>query len=93
MVTLATLYPDLLTYEEGLIWDVICGYSTRIKDTTRYLRFRENGEVNIDAVQQCWVVIKPYALGTATREEMDEILDTYNWVQLNELDNSGDKRG
>ena len=26
-------------------------------------------------------------------EKMDEILDTYNWVKVNEFEDNGDKRG
>lgn len=93
LVTLATLYPELLTYEEQLIWDVICQHSTRIKGTTANMRFRENGEINLDAVRGCWIAIKSYALGTATKKELDTLLETCNWVEFNDLGDSGDKHG
>jgi hypothetical protein len=93
LVNLATRYPDLLTYEERLIWDVICNYSMRIKNTTKRARFKENGSVNLDAVLGCWVAIKAYALGTGTTEELDELLGTYLWAELNELDDKGDRIG
>lgn len=93
LVNLATLYPDLLTYDEQRIWDVICQHSIRIKGTARTIRFRENGEIDLDAVRGCWIVLKPYALGTATREELDELLGTVHWVRENGLDDRGDHRG
>jgi hypothetical protein len=93
LVNLATLYPDLLTYEEQRIWDVICQYSTRVKGTTKRVRFRENGVVNLQAIRFCWVAIKPFALGTTSKEEMDEVVDTYEWVQGNGLDDGGDQHG
>jgi hypothetical protein len=93
LVNLATRYPDLLSYEERLIWDVVCNYSMRIKDTTKRTRFSENGSVDLHAVRQCWMAIKSYALGTGSREELDELLDAYLWSQFNELHDAGDKRG
>jgi hypothetical protein len=53
----------------------------------------ENGSVDLHAVRQCWMAIKSYALGTGSREELDELLDAYLWSQFNELHDAGDKRG
>jgi hypothetical protein len=89
LVTLATLYPDLLNYEEQLIWDVICQHSTRIQNTTKRLHFMENGSVDLAAVRGCWDGIKSYAIGTGTKEELDELLDTVGWVHENDLDGRG----
>jgi len=93
LITLATLYPHLLTYEEQLIWNVICWHSTRIKNTTKSLRFMENGTVDLPAVRGCWEVIKSCALGTATKAELDELLETVSWVRENDLDDGRDQHG
>ncbi len=93
LVNLANLYPDLLTYEERLIWQVICGYNTRRKNTTKTLRFREDGAVNLPAVQACWEVLKPFALGTTPVDDLNTFIWTHAWVQFNELDDNGGQRG
>jgi hypothetical protein len=86
LVKLAILYPDLLTYEEQRIWDLLRQYRSGEKR-----RFVENGVVHLWAVRGCWGVIKDYVRGTATEAELSEILNTAEWVRVNQLDDDGEE--
>lgn len=74
LVQLAELYPDLLTYEEQLIWRVITEHSAFNKLTKRMSNFKFNKGVNVSLVRDCWAEIKAYGLGTGTKESLDESL-------------------
>lgn len=70
LINLATHFHELLTYDEQLIWRVICEHSVWNKDTKRLSRFKEK-TIDIDLVRNCWPEIKAYALGTGTQEVLD----------------------
>ncbi len=72
LIKLATHYPDLLSYEEQLVWRVICDYSVYTKDFKRSCRFKHpNGFL---FVQECWTEIKAYAMNPETKEQLDAAL-------------------
>lgn len=73
LIKLAENYPDLLSYDEQLIWRVICDHSTFNKDTKRVSRFKEK-DVDVSLVRNCWPEIKAYALDDGTKEALDEVL-------------------
>lgn len=70
LINLAANYHELLTYDEQLIWRVICEHSAYNKDTKRFSRFKEKA-IDIELVRNCWQEIKAYALGTGTQEALD----------------------
>jgi hypothetical protein len=70
LINLATNYQELLTYDEQLIWRVICEHSVWNKVTNRHNRFKEN-EIDTVLVRNCWQEIKAYALGTGTQEALN----------------------
>ncbi|MDP1536742.1 MAG: hypothetical protein Q8L95_06120 [Burkholderiales bacterium] len=75
LIKLATHYPDLLSYEEQLIWRVICDHSVYNKDQKRFSRFKEANGFNF--VQQCWAEIKAYAMNPEkpeTKQQLDAAL-------------------
>ncbi len=79
LIQLAENFPDLMTYDEQLIWQIICEYETYNKNMHQHCKFvidnNERGSI-IDRtlVRLCWREIKAYALGTGTKEELDSIL-------------------
>lgn len=74
LIKLADNYPDLLTYDEQLIWRIICDYTAFNKGAKRISRFKEENEIDMKLVRECWPEIKAYALGGGTKEELDEVL-------------------
>ncbi len=85
-IKLVTQYPDLMSYDEQVIWNVICEHQTlergvRSTDLVRILRFKEGDKVDLDAVHGCWDQIKAYVLGTGTKKELDEVLSVSDWLK------------
>ena len=83
LIKLATHYPDLLSYEEQLIWRVICDYSAYNKDEKRWSRFKEANGFNF--VQQCWTEIKAYAMSPEnpeTKEQLKVALITHDDIPI-----------
>lgn len=72
LIKLATSFPELLTYDEQTVWRVICEHSTYNADTKRLSWFKEKDDVDVNLVRDCWPEIKAYALGTGTKEELNE---------------------
>lgn len=85
LIKLAENYPDLLTYEEQLIWKAIFEISahTSHKDTagkTQYTSYDfvdgEGHNKNADriTVKECWPTLVAYAAGNATEEDVKAVL-------------------
>lgn len=72
LIRLATNFPELLTYDEQTVWRVICEHSTYNTGTKRMSWFKEKDDVDVNLVRDCWPEIKAYALGTGTKEELNE---------------------
>ncbi len=75
---LAKNYPELLTYDEQLIWRVICEYSLFEKEWGEHIQFRKqlDAQPHFDntLTRKCWKEIKAYALGSGTRKELDLVV-------------------
>jgi hypothetical protein len=83
LINLATAFPELLTYMEQAIWQIIGEHTTKNADRGRAIGFKHEGKhglevVHVDAVRHCWGRIKAYASGTGTKEELDEVLLQYH---------------
>tara|TARA_R110002073_G_scaffold233374_2_gene394595 strand:+ start:649 stop:1149 length:501 start_codon:yes stop_codon:yes gene_type:complete len=84
LIKLATYYPDLMTYDEQLIWRVIQEHIFYEKDLKVQCKFiyqdgTEEGAIDNNLVRDCWPEIKAYALGTGTKEDLNNILSlTFN---------------
>ena len=74
IIKLATTYPDLLSYDEQLIWRVIFDHTVWNKETERMSHFKEGKGIAVSLVRDCWPQIKAYALGTGTKEDIDSAL-------------------
>lgn len=71
---LTTHYPDLLSYDEQLVWRVICEHSTYNSGTKRISRFVDEQLVDAELVRACWPEIKAYALEGGTLEKLNEAI-------------------
>ena len=71
---LATHYPELLSYDEQLVWRVICEHSTYNLDTKRISRFANEKMFDAALVRACWPEIKAFALEGGTLEKLDEAI-------------------
>jgi len=71
---LTTHYPDLLSYDEQLVWRVICEHSTYNSGTKRISRFVDKQLVDAELVRACWPEIKAYALEGGTLEKLHEAI-------------------
>jgi hypothetical protein len=74
LIRLAESHPDLLSYDEQLIWRVVCDHTTYNKVTKRISRFKGGSDIDHSLVRDCWQEIKAYALGDGTRDALDEAL-------------------
>lgn len=74
LINLATTYPDLMTYEEQMIWRVICEHKTFNKELRALCGFMDGEEVARDRVRACWSEIKTYALEEVTVDQLNEAL-------------------
>src|SRR5687768_17469442 len=66
---LAIWFPDLLTYDEQLIWDVICNYQQDVKELSEPVRLKNDNQYSIELIRKCWDEIKAYALGSGSKDE------------------------
>ncbi len=72
---LATHYPELLSYDEQLVWRVICEHSTFNSRTNRISRFAEEEEFfDAKLVRACWPEIKAFALEGGALEKLNEAI-------------------
>lgn len=78
---LAHHYPDLLTYDEQLIWRVICDYTERMDGFNNPVRLMNEHKCSLELVRNCWLEIKAFALGTGTKEQLDSAI--YKHLTLN----------
>ena len=74
LIRLATHFPELLTYDEQLIWRVICEHSKFHEETKSLCLFKEKDKIDVNLVRDCWPEIKAYATGTGTKEELNAVL-------------------
>jgi hypothetical protein len=71
---LAQTYPELLTYDEQLIWRVIFDHSVYDNELERLIRFVGEHGLDMDLVRACWQEIKAYALDSGTKNELDSAM-------------------
>ncbi|RFC36643.1 MAG: hypothetical protein DID92_2727743581 [Candidatus Nitrotoga sp. SPKER] len=78
LIKLATNFPELLSYDEQVIWRVICEHSTYNGNMKMSIEFKDTDSGRIDAglVRDCWPELKAYALGNGTREELNAVILT-----------------
>ncbi len=74
LIKLALKYQDLLSYDEQLIWRVICDHSMYNKETKRICRFKDGTGVDTNLVRDCWREIKAYALDSGVMEELNSAM-------------------
>jgi hypothetical protein len=82
LIQLGRYFPDLLTYDEQLIWKLIHAHTIYDKKSNLIGDFllgdvdaaTGDGKVDCDLVEKCWPEIKAYALGTGTLEELNSVL-------------------
>lgn len=74
LIKLAANYPDLLSYDEQVVWQVISEHSAYNKKMKRVIRFKQNNIVDEDLVRNCWQEIKGYIMNTGTKEDLDAAL-------------------
>jgi len=74
LIQLAIHYPDLMSYDEQLIWRVICEHSTYNKEANETIKFIEKDEISYELVRKCWLELKAYALGIGSEEALHKIL-------------------
>lgn len=71
LINLATHFHELLSYDEQLIWRVICEHSVYDKTFQQTMRFKNEKKIDIELIRNCWSEIKDYALGSGTQEALD----------------------
>jgi hypothetical protein len=71
LLKLATHFPDLLSYDEQVIWKMICDYSVHDYETNKQIRFKESQIANEDLVRSCWQEIQAYIANTGTKDELN----------------------
>ncbi|HNP51910.1 MAG TPA: hypothetical protein PKJ85_08955 [Nitrosomonas nitrosa] len=74
LINLIKYYPDLMTYEEQLIWRTIREYSVYKTETEEFINFIMENEIAYSLIRDCWPQLKAYALGAGTREELDSVV-------------------
>lgn len=74
LVQLAEYFPELLSYDEQLIWRVICEHDVYNQSSNRISSFRDGKGIATSLVRDCWPQIKAYALGTGSKDELNEVL-------------------
>lgn len=84
-LNLGFIYPDLLSYSDQLIWQVIHEYElirTVRGKNVGILRFFDDGMVNSDAVYSCWQEIKNYSIDENAKKPLDKaVLQFYKGDQ------------
>ena len=71
---LATHYPELLSYDEQLVWRVINEHSAYDEATEEISRFAGEKFFNDRLVRACWPEIKAFALEGGTLEKLNEAI-------------------
>ena len=71
---LATHYPELLSYDEQLVWRVINEHTTYDGATEEISRFVREKIFDDKLIRACWPEIKAYALEGGTLEKLDEVV-------------------
>ena len=71
---LATHYPELLSYDEQLVWRVINEHSAYDEATEEISRFVREKIFDDKLIRACWPEIKAYALEGGTLQKLDEVV-------------------
>ena len=71
---LAMWFPDLLTYEEQLIWRVIGQYAEKMHGFNEPIRLKNENQYSTGLIRDCWSEIKAFALGTGSKEALDSAI-------------------
>jgi len=74
LIRLATNYSELLTYDEQLIWRVICDHSVYNETMQRPSQFKVKDDIDISLVRNCWQEIKAYATDAGTEEVLNAVI-------------------
>ncbi len=82
LIQLAKNYPELLTYDEQLIWQVINEQSVYNEQINEVSVFVNGHTISNSLVRKCWPEIKAYALGTGTEEELDSVLCNHDNIRI-----------
>ena len=69
---LATHYPELLSYDEQLVWRVINEHSTYDGATEEISRFVREKSIDDKLIRACWPEIKAFALEGGSLEKLDK---------------------
>lgn len=80
LIHIAENYPELLTYDEQLIWRVINEHSVFNKSIKDISKFKEGNAIEHRLVRECWAEIKAYALGTGTVDELNLALCNHDYA-------------
>lgn len=95
LMQLAEYFPDLLTYDEQLIWQLIQEH--RVFDENSLLigdfycvdqtdEVTKKGDIDRNLVRKCWPEIKAYALGTGTKEELYSVFYSHYLLPYSDID-------
>ena len=79
---LATHYPELLSYDEQLVWQVICEYAMYSSVTKRTIRFANEEFFNAKLIRACWPEIKAFALEGGTEEKLNEAIACHDEISF-----------
>lgn len=76
-VKLASLYPELLTYEEQRLLWVIKKYPAhlQVKRMTSAWFISEDGTIEENAVEECWDEIRAFAQEEIDRATLEKVMD------------------
>ena len=80
LINLALRFPDLLSYEEQLVWRVICEYV--VVNNERFVHLNNKGAVDVRLTRDCWPEIKAFALGDGTREQLNTAMRLHDHTPL-----------
>lgn len=84
LVKLASSYPDLLTYDEQLIYRVLKEYSApnkvKHKNTSDFFVSKGyfNDALELDLIRKCWTEIKAFALDPSTENALRTVICKYD---------------
>lgn len=71
---LATHYPELMSYDEQLVWRVVSEHNTYNSGSKRISKFMTEKYFDIELVRACWSEIKAYALEGGALEKLNEAI-------------------
>ena len=77
---LATHYPELLSYDEQLVWRVINEHTTYDGATEEISRFVREKIFDDKLIRACWPEIKAYALEGGSLEKLDKAVIFHDGV-------------